>query len=180
MIEAPTGRWKDGLFACCVEGFCHPSFWCSWCCHTIGFGQVMSRMQLTWLGEPGPISKTRQAFLVVLILTVSYYIYSSALEFAAMPYDIGQEPEIFSYLRLGGTILFTIWSVYALCRTRQSVRTRYQIPEQCCTGCEDLCCSIWCTCCTTAQLMRHTGEYETYPGVCCSVTGHPPGTPLVV
>jgi hypothetical protein len=37
-----------------------------------------------------------------------------------------------------------------------------------------------CTCCTVAQMARHTGEYEAYPHVFFSTSGHPPGTPLTV
>lgn len=180
MIEAPTGRWKDGLMDCFTNGVCHPALWCAWCCHSIAIGQVMSRMQLTWLGQPGPITRTQQAFKVVVILTISYYVYSIALETAAFEYSIEAEPLLFSYLRVAGSLLFMLWSVYSLWRTRETVRARYQIKEQICNGCEDFCCSLWCSCCTVAQIMRHTGEYETYPGVCCSATGHPPGTPIVV
>ena len=180
MIDAPTGRWKDNFWDCCHAGFFHPSLWCSICCSQLAMAQVMTRMQLTWLGQPGPITRTRQAFLVVLILMMSYLTYGTALELAALPYEPQNEPMIFTYLRMGGNILFSLYCVYALCRTRETVRTRYQIPEQHCIGCEDLCCSIWCGCCTTAQMLRHTGEYETYSGIWCSTSGHPPGTPLVV
>lgn len=103
-------------------------------------------MQLTWLGHPGPITRTQQAFKVVLILTVSYYVYCMALETAAFEYTPEDEPMIFSYLRIAGSLLFMLWSVYALCRTRETVRARYQIKEQICSGCEDLCCSVWCSC----------------------------------
>jgi Cys-rich protein (TIGR01571 family) len=143
-------------------------------------GQTMSRMQLTWLGQPGAITRTRQTFLVVAILVFSFFVYCTALEIAAMPYEMGQEPTFIPALKFAGNLLFTVWAVYALCRTRQNVRARFQIPEENCKGCEDCCCAFWCGCCVAAQMLRHTGEYETYPGTCLSATGHPPGTPLVV
>jgi Cys-rich protein (TIGR01571 family) len=183
MIDAPTGKWKDSLFNCCSLGICHPSLLCSWCCNSIAMGQIISRVQLTWLGEIGPISRTNQSFGIIVILTICYFIYSFALFFASMSYANNittDEPLLLHYLRIGGTIFYTSWSIYTLYRIRQNVRIRYQIPEHYCRGCEDICCSVFCSCCTVAQLMRHTGEYETYPGVCCSKTGHPPGTPLVV
>lgn len=142
--------------------------------------QVISRMQLTWCGEPGTFFATSRAFMAILLLFVAFFVYSTALELAALPYDIDSTPSAIAIARFAGNFLFTVWSVYALCRTRQNVRARYQIPEEHCRGCEDLCCSVWCSCCITAQMLRHTGEYESYPGVCCSKTGHPPGTPLVV
>lgn len=143
-------------------------------------GQIISRMQLTWLGEPGSLIQTSKAFKVVVVLVTCYTIYSIALDLAAWPYSPGSEPKAIPILKNIGGVLFSAWSIYSLCRTRQSVRARYQIEQQYCLGCEDLCCAVWCSCCSTAQMMRHTGEYETYPGVYISKTGHPPGTPLVV
>jgi Cys-rich protein (TIGR01571 family) len=179
-LAAPTGHWKDGLFDCCNAGMWHPSLWCSLCCQALAMGQVMSRMQVTWLGEPGPLNRTRQTFFVILLLVMAFFVYSIALELAAWPYDKGNDPDFIAYLRIIGNGLFTLWTVYALYRTRATVRARYQIPEERCHGCEDVCCSLWCTCCVTSQLLRHTGEYESYAGTWCSMTGHPPGTPLVV
>ena len=143
-------------------------------------GHVISRMQLTWLGEPGPIFTTRRSFAVIVTLMISYIIYGIALELAAIPYAADDIPTSIHAFRLLGVILFTVWSVYSLCRTRENVRARYRIEEEYCKGCEDLCCSVFCSCCVTAQMLRHTGEYETHPGHCFTKTGHPVGTPLVV
>lgn len=76
--------------------------------------------------------------------------------------------------------MFTIWSIYALMKTRENVRAKYSIPEEKCQGCEDLCCSVFCSCCVVAQLARHTGDYETYKGSACSETGHAAHTPSIV
>ena len=179
-IQAPTGRWKDGLFDCFAYGICHPHLWCAILCSRISMAQVMTRMQLTWLGEPGPQVATKNTFRVVIILLVAYMVYSTSLEIGSLPYTPSETPLWMTILKSLGSTLFTVWSVYSLCRTRQNVRKMYSIPEQHCAGCEDVVCAFFCTCCTVAQLSRHTGEYETYPAVCCSETGHPPGTPLVV
>jgi len=184
-LAAPTGRWKDGL---CdffgtknsPAGVCHPSLWCSLCCAPIAMAQVISRMQLTWCGQPGSFYSTSRSFMVIIMLVAAFFVYSTALELAALPYTMETTPLYMTILRLAGNLIFSVWSLYALCRTRQNVRARYQIPEKHCKGCEDFCCAFWCGCCVTAQMMRHTGEYENYPAVCCSKTGHPPGTPLVV
>lgn len=179
-LSAPTGKWKDGLFGCFSEGLFHPSLWCSLCCTQLAMAQVISRMQLTWTGEPGSFYSSSRAFPAILLLVASYFSYSVALELAALPYSVLEVPPYIAGLRFGGNFLFMFWSIYALCRTRENVRARYQIKEERCQGCEDLCCAVWCGCCATAQMMRHTGEYEVYPAVCCSRTGHPPGTPLVI
>lgn len=191
-IDAPTGHWKDGLCDCCTLGCCHPSLLCAWCCNVIAMGQVMTRMQLTWLGGIGPYSLTKYTFTIVVAIFVTLQIYALYVnhvqikmtqEFVAAV-QAGEDPVPphlpFHYLVI--IYVFLIWFIVATCRTRKAIRQRYQIPEKCCPGygCEDCCCVYWCTCCTVSQMLRHTGEYEHYPGVCCSKTGHPPGTPLVV
>jgi len=142
--------------------------------------QVISRAQLTWLGEPGPLFSTRKAFTVVCVLVGAYFFYSCALSLASMPYTPSTTPPLLTILKFLGIFLFTAYSVFSLCRTRETIRARYRIPETVCVGCEDLCCAVWCSCCTTAQLLRHTGEYETHPGACCTKTGHVAGTPVMV
>ena len=142
--------------------------------------QIMSRLHLTWLGEPGPLVSTKNTFKVVVTLVVAYSVFSTTLELVSMGYTAATMPPLFYFLKAIGGFLFMTWSIYSLCRTRQSVRRQYSIPEKQCVGCEDLCCTLFCTCCSLAQMARHTGEYETYPGVCFSRTGHPKGTPLTV
>lgn len=180
IIKAPTGKWKDGLCDCFSVGLCHPSIWCSFFFSKIAMAQVMVRMQLTWLGEPGHLVSTQNTFKVVVILWISYIVYSTSLEIASLDYTPETLPPLLILLKVVGSCCFTIWTIYSLCRTRQNVRAQYSIPEQHCIGCEDCCCSFWCTCCTLAQMQRHTGEYETYPGVCCTTTGHPSGAPLTI
>lgn len=179
-IQAPTGRWKDGLCDCFSVGICHPSLCCSIWCDKLSMAQIMTRMSLTWLGEPGQKVSTQSTFKVVVLLLASYIMLSTSLEIASLDYTPATTPTFIVVLKFVGSILFGTWSTYSLCRTRQNVRRQYSIPEQHCQGCEDLCCSLFCTCCTVSQMARHTGEYETYPGVCCSTTGHPKGTPFTV
>jgi Cys-rich protein (TIGR01571 family) len=179
-IKAPIGHWKDDLFDCFKPGICHPSWLCAFFCSKISMAQIMTRMSLTWLGEPGERVATANTFKVVVLLFVAYTIYASSLGLASLEYGPRDTPVWMAVMKFTGSILFGIWSLYSLCRTRQSVRMQYSIPEKRCHGCEDLCCAFFCTCCTLSQMARHTGEYETYPGVCCSTTGHPPGTPLTV
>mmetsp|Transcript_33475 Transcript_33475/g.47533 ORF Transcript_33475/g.47533 Transcript_33475/m.47533 type:complete len:147 (+) Transcript_33475:239-679(+) len=144
--------------------------------------QVMQRLSLTWLGEPGPTVATRNTFKVVVTLLVSYIIYSTALEIAEIPYNLQTIPIYIPILKGIGSVLFSIWALWSLCKTRMSTRALYSIPQQYprLGGCEDCCCAFFCTCCTVAQIARHTGEYETYPANCCTETGHPKGTPMIV
>lgn len=77
-------------------------------------------------------------------------------------------------------IVFCAFVIFLVAKTRKHIREKYSIPEKQCKGCEDYCCSLWCTCCTVAQMARHTADYETYAGLCCSETGIPPHAPSIV
>jgi Cys-rich protein (TIGR01571 family) len=195
-IQAPTGQWKDGLFDCFekipsdVEGStpisycCHPSTWCALCCGPLALAQVMVRMQLTWLGEPGPPQTTRLTWPIVVTLFVTCQILSWYInDYGSYDESSSNAQEVFMLSSIHMlTYVYCVWLVYARCRTRATLRARYQIPEEQTWphGCEDCCYAYWFSPCITAQMLRHTGEYEHYPGVCCSSTGHPVGTPLVV
>lgn len=65
---------------------------------------------------------------------------------------------------------------------RTYVRSKYAIPENenCPTGCEDGIVAVFCPCLTTAQMMRHTTEYETYRAAWFSATGLPDHVPALI
>lgn len=88
-------------------------------------------------------------------------------------------------------IALALFTLYLVIVTRAYVRNKYGISNKYCNGnessnrsggvsFEDCCCSFWCCCCTTGQLARHTMDYDTYRGVCCSDTGVPDYVPSVV
>ena len=45
---------------------------------------------------------------------------------------------------------FFLYIFVALCRTRNAMRRKYNIPAGACGGCEDCCCSFCCSCCTVS------------------------------
>eukprot|EP00804_Cyclotella_cryptica_P003079 CCRYP_006066-RA/>CCRYP_006066-RA protein AED:0.38 eAED:0.37 QI:0/0/0/1/0.33/0.25/4/0/192 len=75
-------------------------------------------------------------------------------------------------------LVYMVLLIWLLCKTHGHIRNKYKIPSA--HGCEDCCCAFWCTCCTVAQMAWHTGDYETYQGMCCSETGLPPDAPSIV
>lgn len=185
-INAPTGRWKDGLCDFFANGCCHPQAWLAICCTEIAMGQIMHRFRLTWLGGLVPNHTPVTTFKTVLAIVVSYFIFDAALGiFLESNIEDGVQNNTpivvaVSYIKDIVVLLFTVWTIYALYKTRKYVRLTYSIPETTCTGCEDCMCSTFCACCTVAQIGRHTGEYETYPGLCCNDTGLPSSAPMVV
>ena len=146
----------------------------------------MHRLKLTWCAdEGGTVGQIASTFRILfgigigsLVLHVMYYLLP-----LAMTDDKAQITDgvavFWSICRIA-IIAFAILRVILICKTRQHIRSKYNIPEQQCHGCEDCCCAHWCSCCTVAQMARHTGDYKTYRGMCCSETGMPPHAPSIV
>jgi Cys-rich protein (TIGR01571 family) len=187
----PVGAWRDGICDCCIQGACHPSCCISTWCYGLALGQVMTRMHLDWSVDPvryrpGGLSP----FKIMVILMIFYYAVYTFASAVAQPYTTMSEdktpPVIPGWvaLLLGfrslvglGTFLYVL---IARIRTRAYIRNKYAIPEQYCSGCDDCCLSFWCGCCTTAQMLRHTADYDTYRAECCSDTGISLQAPNVV
>mmetsp|Transcript_30318 Transcript_30318/g.64361 ORF Transcript_30318/g.64361 Transcript_30318/m.64361 type:complete len:312 (-) Transcript_30318:100-1035(-) len=204
-VSTPVGHWKDGLCDCCRHGPIHPLLWNAWHCPLIALGQIMHRLKLTWCGnEGGSIAQTAGTFRTLLWVTISVYIlrflFSLSIGFNAVyttvqwavqatgdPDGYGQSAPkqdasgsaLYS-MRMMFDLSFMVFLYYLVAKTRGRIRSRYSIPETSCRGCEDCCCAVWCTCCTVAQMGRHTADYETYAAHCCSETGQPSHVPSVL
>jgi len=74
VYEPPTGMWKDGICDCCSNGCCIPQVWCALCCAIPFQGQIMTRLNLTWLGSPGVVEKTKNTFKIVVVCYVVFEI----------------------------------------------------------------------------------------------------------
>jgi len=143
-------------------------------------GQLMQRLRLNWLGEGGEDESAKISFKIVLTLVICYTVFTVSLELAEAAQYYYNIPAYIPSLKFIGGVLFTIYSIIALMRVRESVRAKYSIPETRFAGCEDAVYSAACSCCVVAQIARHTGEYETYKGSFFSDTGMAPGTPQIV
>lgn len=142
--------------------------------------QVLQRLRFNWLGGPAPESATKHTFKVVLALILCYTVFTVALEMAEYSFNYDSVPTWIVATRFAGGMAFTIYSIYSLMKLRENVRAKYSIPTERCGGMEDMCCSMWCSCCVVSQIARHTGEYETYKGSICSETGMASHTPSLV
>ncbi|EJK54677.1 hypothetical protein THAOC_25675, partial [Thalassiosira oceanica] len=128
-------------------------------------GQVQNRLGLNWLGgraNPG----NESPFKVLLGITIFDMVWSGLFSSPAL-YRVKQA---FNFA-------MSIFSIYVILKTRKHIRESSGIPEESCQGCEDCCCATWCGCCTVLQMARHTAEYKTYAGQCCSETGLPVSAP---
>jgi hypothetical protein len=146
----------------------------------VAMAQLLQRLRFNWLGEAAPEAATKHTFKVVITLCLCYLIFTLCLEVAEYTFNYDTVPTWIVVTRFAGGMAFTIYSIYSLMRLRENVRAKYSIPTDRCGGAEDMCCSMWCSCCVVSQIARHTGEYETYKGSLCSETGMAAHTPSLV
>ena len=158
----------------------------------------MRRLKLTWLAnESSNAAQSQAAFRICLSVALVYFAVDRLLAYRLMSssfvkiawaenddffneYPDAETDAWLSLLRLWLGFFFAAALVFLATKTRRHVRAKYAIPEQRCAGCEDFCCSLWCNCCVVAQLARHTADYSTYAGLCCSETGVPEHAPSIV
>jgi len=183
------GSWKDGLCSCLRYGCCHPHLCLSFWCMPIALAQVMTRMRLNFLAQRGSVSEVAKTFTRVVVITVTYFLTNWLLGMATFAmmgdlvidennsYDVtegkGLMVMILHYVREILYYAFMIYILIALYRTRKAVREQHNIPTQSCGNYEDVCCTLFCSFCTTMQLMRQTADYDTYNANCCTETGLP-------
>jgi len=85
---SPRGVWKDGLCDCCTFGPCHPSFLNAWIFPQILMAQVLTRMQMNWLGQTSAEARndSPNTFRKVITVLIVYWIASTFL--APPPPDV--------------------------------------------------------------------------------------------
>lgn len=189
--EIPVGKWRDGFWDLFRHGIFHCSVLNSCCCSLIAAGQVISRLHLTWLGvEPRSpataVSATKHAFKTLLYMTFAFWITRLLLLLivALLDPNVGNEsgqwiePGYWYYFfALTDDILalsYMGFTIFLLNNLRVYVRNKYKIPKKPnypSWFCEDCCCSCICPCLVVAQLMRHTTDYSSERGRCCTTTG---------
>lgn len=193
------GRWRDGLFDCLSLGICHSQCWLTFCCRPIALGQVMTRMKLDWSATPlNGRQAVLSAFKVMVLTFVVYMAIDTTFDVVLFPYFTGEYDEAtgefvipqniptwatsLDMIQQFFSLIYAIFILVILMRTRAHIREKYQIPEENCQGCEDCCCSIFCSACTICQMARHTADYsqQGYSASCCSETGLDPRAPEVV
>ena len=146
----------------------------------------MQRLKLTWTGDTGgTIAQTSSTFRILFWIGIITWILTNFISYIPHFYidEYGRPTESYFNVNLAcqaAILVYAAFRTVLICKTRKHIREKYNIPEQQCNGCEDCCCSWWCSCCTVAQMARHTGDYKAYPAACCSETGMPPHAPSIV
>lgn len=177
----PTGRWRTELCDCCN---CNSRDCCLLCCmgtfcNLVMRAQMMQRLGLNISGcQPSPsptsIQNRNVCPMIVSITVIVYVLYVMALSL--------ESPSVISLMVL---VAFG-WSMFllvALTCARASMRTKYQLPETCCSDSgylDDCCITYWCGCCSAIQMISHTHNASEYPYDCCSQTGLGRNAPEIV
>mmetsp|Transcript_21966 Transcript_21966/g.24685 ORF Transcript_21966/g.24685 Transcript_21966/m.24685 type:complete len:258 (-) Transcript_21966:209-982(-) len=190
-INTRTGRWKSGLCSCCQYGCFHPAFCCAWFFPMALMGQVLTRMQRTWYGTRStpPSEEYKKTFGIVVTIWICYILLCSVLYCPPTPIDYHDDvvdddtdPDCPVWKQLVFNTLTSVFGLYTLIvmiRLRRAIRTKYNIPEGCCLGCEDCCCIFFCGCLSSIQMAHQTANYEEVgQAMCCNSTGLLPPTTI--
>ncbi|KAL3794162.1 hypothetical protein HJC23_012869 [Cyclotella cryptica] len=174
-IPVPLGAWRDESCECLNHGVFHPLFLNTVFVPCIALGQIMTRAGLDWYGEPASklVSGLSCANMTVM-LTFWLAMNASALFMFRVRWERGMDLGIeFVAILVAFNLLTWCYLINLTRNVRESIRNKYQIPEERCVGCEDCMCATFCTPCTICHMGRHTADFETYRGTCCSSTGLP-------
>lgn len=143
-------------------------------------------MHLSWYGGQTDSISASKTCSVVAYGAIVYFIIICLI--ASLQADIlanssGYLPPLYLFLevlRYLVNIVFVVYMIVAIAKTRRYIREKYSIREKYCRGCEDCMCAYCCPCLTIAQMARHTADYDTYNARACTSTGLPPNAPEIV
>lgn len=135
----------------------------------------MTRTGLDWHGDPSNklVSSLSCANMTVL-LTFWLSMNASAFFMVRVAWERGRLIGEEYYVPIILFNVFVLLYMITLTRkVRESIRNKYQIPEESCVGLEDCLCATFCMPCAICQMGRHTADFDTYRATCCTRTGLP-------
>mmetsp|Transcript_8061 Transcript_8061/g.18711 ORF Transcript_8061/g.18711 Transcript_8061/m.18711 type:complete len:158 (+) Transcript_8061:491-964(+) len=148
----------------------------------------MTRLNLNWCGYPTTTTEASGTYKKIVCLVFGYSILESVFGyFAATSFRVRHdkygnvqmegvwESRFFSLLRFVLWVVAIVYSIVAVMNTRRHIRQKYAIQETECKGCEDCCAACFCHICAIGQMARHTADFDSYPGACCTENGLPEG-----
>ncbi|KAL3918681.1 MAG: hypothetical protein SGARI_007399 [Bacillariaceae sp.] len=164
---APIGGWRTSLCSCC-NVFTQSTWWMGFICTPILMAQIIDRMRLTWNGKAGSKEETALSYNRILLSMVF------VLAFFWVPV-------------LGWILVFGFYAIVVVLigtNVRSYMRQKYKIPAKLPFRCgqyiDDFFFMLFCGCCSTIQMARHTHDDKDYPGHGCTTTGLGPDAPEIV
>ena len=163
----PMGGWRTRLFSCC-DVLTQSTFWMGCFCAPVLMAQIVTRLKLTWNGQEGTPDQAALSFNKLVLALVF------TMAFIWIPF-------------VGGIFLFLYYLVvivYVGSKVRSYMRQRYKIPSTLPTRCgdriDDFCMMLFCGCCSTIQMARHTHDDKDHPGHACTTNGLQYDAPEIV
>merc|ERR1711862_83948 len=152
----------------------------------MGTAQVMTRMHLNWKADEDTEGATKTTFQKVSIIVgiywfVHFFVGPTEEDVDSLGTIVALSPPSLILTMQAVSFLFFIYTMYIITKTRKAVREKYDIPETYCPGgCEDCCCAFWCGNCVSAQMARHTADYDNDAAFYCTSTGIPKKYPVMI
>jgi Cys-rich protein (TIGR01571 family) len=179
------GKWKDGLFSCFRFGLFHPHVWVAWICPQLLMGQILQRMNMSWLADPSITKSPIQSLMrKILILLLMLSVYDALMAPPLVEVTINKQGDVVLHqtVQHRGHQMFcmlmslpmTVYGFWIVVKLRAAIRARYGIPTGKLGRLEDCCYVFCCNCCVMSQLARQTADYEDEPADCCSTNGLKP------
>lgn len=148
--DAPRGHWRKNIFSC-IDTLFTETFWIAFLCPVIQTAQLQTRFNLNWRSaQDAPPETVRRTFVASMIVFLVFWTF------------IGWVPEAF--------ILYLVFYFFIQTRLRKNARLRYDIPGNVVV---DFFRTLFCSCCSTIQMVRQSHDEKEYPYDGCAVDGLP-------
>lgn len=148
--DAPLrGHWRKSFFAC-FDTLFTATFWMAFCCPAIQVAQLMTRFNLDWISRDASPEVVRRTFVASMIVLLVFWSF------------LGWLPEIL--------FVYFLFYIFIQTRLRRKARIRYGIPGNVFV---DLIRTLFCSCCSSIQMVRQTHDEKEYPYEALAVDGLP-------
>ncbi|OEU21448.1 hypothetical protein FRACYDRAFT_235075 [Fragilariopsis cylindrus CCMP1102] len=158
-----AGSWKSGLCSCCKYGCCHSALLWGYCFPAILMGQLLTRMKMTWLGDPTtpPSEEYKKTFRTVVTIVICNLLIQSMF-YCPATIPIDTDDDYTSYLVVqNDDVDCPMWKqsltnatsmIFGLYALIVMIKLRMRI----------------------LQMAHQTANYDEIRPVCCNDTGLPP------
>jgi len=147
--DAPHGRWRTSIFSC-FETLLTSTFWMAFLCPVIQTAQLQTRFHLSCVSRDAPPQMVHRTFIASMLVFLVFWTF---LVWYPQPF-----------------ILYLLFYIFIQTRLRRNARRRYDIPGNLII---DLFHTLFCSCCSTIQMVRHTHDEKEYPYDGCATDGLP-------
>ena len=159
-----TGKWRNNLFSC-FSVFCKGTFWMAFICPLLQTAQLMTRFNLSWLSNEAPPETVRKTFVACTIVLLVFW--------TLIDWTIYGPAGIFPIV----LIAYLLYLKVVQTKLRGHARRRYDISGNVVL---DFFTILFCGCCSTIQMVRHTHDETMYPYVGCATDGLPLYAPALI